>query len=120
MIVRRMRASEGDQLRRIRLAAVRESPDAFAPTYDVEMQRPRSFWDEWAVAASAGDAGATFFALADHKVVGMVGAYRPGGRRDAAIFAMWAAPTVRGTGVGRRLLGAAVSWAEASEPGAAI
>jgi ribosomal protein S18 acetylase RimI-like enzyme len=119
-IVRRMRAMEGDRLRRVRLAALRESPEAFAPTYDAERQRPQSFWDEWASAASAGDSGATFFALADHTVIGMVGAYRPGGRGVAEIFAMWASPAVRGAGVGRRLLRAAVSWAETSDPSAAI
>jgi RimJ/RimL family protein N-acetyltransferase len=115
-----MRVDEVDQLRTVRLAALRESPDAFGPTYEVESQRSRAFWEEWAAAASAGDAGATFFAEAGPDVVGIVGAYRPGVRGDVEIFGMWIAARVRGAGAGRQLLEACLSWADECSPRGAI
>lgn len=118
--VRRVLTREGEALKIVRLAALRESPDAFGPTWEAESQRPPHFWEGWATSASTGDAGATFFAMLGVDVVGMVGGYRPDLRNEVEVFGMWTAPTVRRNGAGSQLLQATMTWAEEGGFGATI
>jgi GNAT superfamily N-acetyltransferase len=118
LTIRRVRRDEGDALRAIRLAALKESPFAFASTYEGEAARTD---DEWTARARLGAEGVhrvTFFASVNDRIVGLVGGLRP--QADGFVVdlvSMWTAPEVRRAGVGRALVGAVLDWArEISAP----
>ena len=96
-----MRAGEGEKLRELRLAALRDSPGAFTATAEGDAARPMRHWDEMAqgpgVVLIAGDWG------------GMAGIYIDEGRPH--VWGMWVAPSHRRTGAGRALLETACEWA---------
>lgn len=114
IVVRRIRPDEADLLRNVRLAALADTPSAFASTYADESLLTEEDWSDRARAGSAGATRATFFAVADDDIVGLVGGYSP----DPAscrveLVSMWTHPAVRRTGVGRLLVNAVFDWARA-------
>lgn len=110
--VQRVRASDAPTLKRVRLAALQDSPSAFGSTYAAEADRPDTEWEERARLGSAGDDRATFFAYVGNDVVGIVGGYREDGGRDTVdLVSMWVSPSHRGRGVGRALVDAVLGWA---------
>lgn len=61
---------------------------------------------------AAGDRGATFFAISDGSVVGLVSAHRPiPAALSAELVSMWVSPPHRGAGVAAELVTAVVAWA---------
>lgn len=111
--VRRLDASEWPRYREIRLAALRDSPDAFGSTWAAESRRPDEHWQQTALRRSGGDDEVVFVAADDADAwVGLVGAYRPGEMgADVDLVSMWVAPAARGAGVGHLLVRAVVEWA---------
>lgn len=113
--VRRIRAGEGTLLHDVRLAALADAPAAFGSTFTEEVGRPASAWDGDAAARATGFETANFFAEEDGRVLGMVGAFRPADAVDAVeLVSMWVHPDGRGRGLGERLVGAVVDWADAA------
>jgi RimJ/RimL family protein N-acetyltransferase len=113
VLVRRIRGSEWEAYRAIRLAALSDAPDAFASTYDAEENRPDHEWQQRAEANATSD-GSTLFVLVDDDDgwQGMAGGYSPGEPpADVELISMWLAPACRGTGQGAALVDAVVSWA---------
>ena len=108
--VRRIRPGEGPLLKRVRLAALLDTPTAFAKTHAEESTYTDDEWENRAAAWAAGDGGATFFAEAGGSVVGLVGTHRPG---PAELVSMWVEPESRGSGVAEALVDAVVEWAGA-------
>jgi GNAT superfamily N-acetyltransferase len=88
-------------VRDLRLRALADSPDAYGPTLQQDLEKPETYWREWA----AGRPG-TFQAFAafegDHPV-GLVSGMR---RADGSgkFGAVWADPSTRGKGIGRALV----------------
>lgn len=114
VLVRPVRVEEGPLLRQLRLAALLESPTAFARRYEDEVTYPSSFWAERARAQAAGESSAGFFALRDATPCGLVAAVDEGER--VGLFSMWVAPEARGRGAGRALALAVCAWAEERRP----
>jgi hypothetical protein len=85
LIVRRIRSDEGARLRHVRLAALNDSPSAFASTYAVEATLPAADWSQRAADTASGDDSAIFLALVDDEVVGVVGTFRTA--LDSAVVA---------------------------------
>ncbi len=111
-LVRRIRPNEGAALRDMRLAALADTPSAFGSTYAGEALRTAEDWADRARAGSAGLERATFFAVADGGIVGLVGGYRPEPTSSRAeLVSMWTHPAARRTGVGRLLVDAVLDWA---------
>lgn len=111
-VVRRIRPDDGADLRDVRLAALADAPSAFASTYAREALRTAEDWADRARAGSAGSQQATFFAVADDGIVGLVGAYRPlPSSSRVELVSMWTHPAARRTGVGRLLVVAVLNWA---------
>jgi ribosomal protein S18 acetylase RimI-like enzyme len=113
--VRRFTADEWRIYRALRLRALRESPDAFGSTFDLEVVRVDSDWqDRLARAATASDE-LPLVALVDDTPAGLCW-----GRVDelepdvADLFQVWVAPEYRGHGVSRLLVETAVTWARAA------
>lgn len=113
-VVRRVRPGEAATLRRVRLAALKDTPSAFGSTYAAESLRGDEEWAERCELGSSGQDRATFFAESDQEIVGLVGGYRAeGASHTVELVSMWSAPSVRRSGVGRALVGAVLDWAKA-------
>jgi ribosomal protein S18 acetylase RimI-like enzyme len=109
--VRRVRASDGAVVKRVRLSALKADPSSFEATYAHEAAFAEGEWDGWAAGDASGDEMTTLLALRDRKPVGIVAAYRD--ETQPWLFhvvAMWVAPEVRRTGLGRRLLREIEKW----------
>jgi GNAT superfamily N-acetyltransferase len=105
------RAVSGDEpiLRRLRLAAMTDSPEAFGSTYEREAARTADDWARWIAN------GSTFLADSTAGVPNGLVAAIPD-RVDPSVvhlMAMWVDPTARGTGAAEALIAAVVSWASA-------
>jgi GNAT superfamily N-acetyltransferase len=99
-------------LKRVRLAALEDAPAAFGSTYAAEANRPEVEWVDRAVAGSEGSDRATFFALLNGEVVGLVGGCRDEPSSPIVeLVSMWVAPHVRHQGVGGALVAAVTEWA---------
>lgn len=103
--VRRLGAEEWEAFRAVRLAALGDSPEAFASTLSVEESRSE---DEW-----RGRLGQRVQLLASRQgqVVGTIGLVRADGEAIGEVISMWVAPSARGSGVGDALLQAAIEAA---------
>jgi ribosomal protein S18 acetylase RimI-like enzyme len=109
--VRRIAADEGRELRRMRLAAIADSPGTFATTLAVARARPFQRWDQVAEASCEGGEQATWFAEHAGEAAGMINAYRSGDE-TVTLTSLWAAPGHRHLGVADALMGRAIEWAE--------
>jgi RimJ/RimL family protein N-acetyltransferase len=110
---RRIRPDDARLLKRVRLAALLDSPSAFASTFERESKATDERWDELATERSAGTDHATFFAQAGDDVVGLVGAHRVDAQ-TVDLVSMWIVPVARGRGVGAVLVETVVEWADGS------
>lgn len=102
--IRLLEVHEWRLLRALRLAALRDAPDAFGPTFEAAEAEPDSVWRRYA-RGFASDAPALLVAERDGRGVGLVSAARVG--TTGRIGAMWVDPAERGAGLARRLLAAA-------------
>lgn len=110
--VRRIRPDEGELLRRVRLAALSDSPAAFGSTYSRELLLSDDEWADRARRSASGSERALFFAVDEgESVVGLAGGYRPDGTAsDVELISMWTDPSARRSGVGRQLVDAVIEW----------
>ena len=100
-----------ERVRRIRLRALADAPDAFGTTLAEDEARPLG---EWRGRLEEPET-ATFLATADGEDVGLVtGRPFEGREGDAGLFGMWVAPGFRGRGMGGGLVDAVVAWARAA------
>ena len=113
--VRRLRADEGELLRRVRLRALAESPRAFGATLADEAALPDEEWQRRAAAGAAGDEQIVFLALDGVGApLGMAGGrWFDEHREVVALWGMWLEPTARGTGLAASLVQAVSDWAAA-------
>jgi len=107
--VRRIRPEDWHVLRELRLASLRDAPEAFGQRYEEAGVSDDRDWMATARAASSGDRRVWFIAWQDGRPVGLVqGRRRP--PSDCLLFSMWVAPKARGSGTGRALVQAVEDW----------
>jgi ribosomal protein S18 acetylase RimI-like enzyme len=112
--VRSVRAAEWREYRDIRLAALRESPSAFASSYAREAAFGDDTWQARTRASQDGKSSSIVIASDRRgRWVGLVSGYRPGEGVDAELVSLWVDPAARNHGLGRLLVDAVVSWAAA-------
>ncbi len=133
IVVRRIHPDDVMALKSVRLAALLDSPSAFASSYEKERDRSDDEWRARAEQGSSGDSSITFLAwLEDNagrqsgstnptdvqsieqtadRPVGLVSAFVSGPTTDVELVSMWTSPIVRGKGVGRSLVDAVLLWA---------
>lgn len=107
---RRIQPGEGGLLRRVRLAALLDTPSAFGSSYEAEAPQSDQRWAELAAQRADGPDHATFFALDGGRAVGLVGGHRVT-QDTVELVSMWTSPEGRGQGVGALLVEAVVEWA---------
>ena len=95
-------------VRDVRLRALEDSPDAFGVTLADARAQPEEIW----LQRLAGP-NPTFLAVRDGHGLGMGGGFLPPEPDVAWIWGMWTEPAARGLGVGRQILEAVVTWADA-------
>jgi GNAT superfamily N-acetyltransferase len=99
------------ELKRVRLRALADSPQAFERTLAEELAMPE---DEWHRRATPTDASANFLAVDGGGARGLVGVFREAEDHDLAhLVAMWVDPAARGRGIGGSLVDAVVQWCAA-------
>lgn len=116
--VRRVRMSEADRVRSIRLEALRDpaAAIAFLETIEQAEQRPLDFWQERAVGAALSDDAAQFIAESGRDWVGTVSVLIPRAQSEesparAGVVAVYVRPSHRGSGILDSLLKSAAEWA---------
>ncbi len=106
------RATLGDKslLRKVRLQALSEAPDAFGSTYEREVARTNSEWQQWLTPAATFILGDTNGE--EEEARGIIA-----GLRDSTdptvvhLMAMWVHPAIRGSGAADGLVAAVLGWA---------
>jgi GNAT superfamily N-acetyltransferase len=107
--IREAGAGDWQAMRDVRLAALRDAPQAFASTYEREVAFTEADWQR----RIAG--GGSFLAYAPElgtAPAGIAGGFEiaPG---TIELVSMWVSPQARGHGIGQALVQAVVGWARA-------
>jgi GNAT superfamily N-acetyltransferase len=103
LVVRRLRPEDWRTLREVRLAALADSPDAFASRLD----REEAFTeDDWRFRITNG---CSVVAFRDAVPVGLAGGYLHDGVPE--LIAMWVRPDARGGGAAGGLVDEVAAWA---------
>lgn len=111
VLVRPFRIDEWRLFRALRLAALAESPGAFASTSEREAAFDDGTWQD---RVAASEAKVSFLAELAGEPVGVAHGQLDATRASQAwLMAMWVSPTRRGVGVGAALVEAVSSWASA-------
>ena len=110
--VRRIKPDDWQLLRELRLASLRDAPEAFGQTHENALAIPDEEWRQMARATTSGDSRLWLLAFLDGADAGLVQARRRA-PDDCLIFSMWVAPAARRSGVGRLLIDTAADWARA-------
>jgi ribosomal protein S18 acetylase RimI-like enzyme len=110
-----VRRRDWREYRKIRLAALKNTPSAFSSTWREEASMAPPQWMERAQRSQDGEKLTLVAAVDDAgRWVGLAGGYRPVGEEvDAELVSMWVAPDCRGSGIGVELVHAVLAWAEA-------
>jgi GNAT superfamily N-acetyltransferase len=110
--LRRIQPSDAAVLRRVRLAALEDAPDAFGTTLAKAEALEAESWAGLAEARASGDKGATFFVEDNAAAWGMAaGVQSDHDPATADLISMWVTPSHRRRGVGLMLVDAVVAWA---------
>jgi len=107
IVIEQLKPENWKRLKALRLAALKESPDAFGST----LQRAQTYEDsDWKKGIQDI---ATFVAVKDGVDQGLVRcAEDKSDPSSLFLISMWVAPTARRNGLGEKLIAAAVEWAQ--------
>jgi RimJ/RimL family protein N-acetyltransferase len=105
--IKRLSSDEWRTVRKIRLAALKDSPNWFWATYDEEVDKPEAWWRDFI------EAGAWFIAHEGDDPVGIAAAIRDPelDESDRQLISMWVVPEARNRGIGAGLVDAVMTWA---------
>jgi ribosomal protein S18 acetylase RimI-like enzyme len=105
LTVRTLDGDDWQAFRQVRLAALRDAPDAFASSYEEEQDYDEAFWRLRLGRSSR------LLASLDEQPVGIVSVGRAQEDDVAELFGMWVVPEQRGKGVAWQLTEAAAEHA---------
>lgn len=113
--IRRVKTGEADLYRRVRLESLRESPEAFASTYEAALSRNHESWLAQADASASGKDRATFIVLADQPI-GLAAIYRNDDLpNEGELIQVWVSPCSRGCKVATDLMDSVFHWAASND-----
>jgi RimJ/RimL family protein N-acetyltransferase len=108
--IRRLTPEDAALYRSIRLAGLKESPEAFGSTFDAEFTKPLAwFFDRLS-------SSVVFGANGNAKILGVAGFAIRDGQKEAhkgLLWGMYVRPEARGAGIARRLVEAVIAFARA-------
>lgn len=114
-IVRPFQPTEWQLYRDLRLAALREAPDAFGSTLAREEAFPGEEWITRLANGASSSLDRPLVAEDDGRAVGMCWVrIDPDDTTSAALYQLWVQPDARRRGIGQALLEAAMRWAHAA------
>ena len=95
-------ATEAERLKSLRLAALKDAPYAYGAVYEVDKDKPISFWQQTLVNSN------WFFTSIDGVDIGLIGVEKAAEDRgsDCWIFGWWIEQSFRGQGVAALMLNA--------------
>lgn len=96
----------------MRLTSLRESPSAFASTYEAALNRSSESWSEQADTTAQGSDRATFIAFSGDSPIGIAALYRDKERMDVGeVLQVWVSPEYRSKGIAIDIMDAVFQWA---------
>ena len=111
-IVRPFRSKEWRLYRDLRLAALADSPNAFASLFALEQPRPDMEWEKQFAEGVSSHTDLPLVAELEGQPCGFVWVkVEPPEHNMARLYQTWVSPQYRRVGVGRLLLETAVTWA---------
>jgi RimJ/RimL family protein N-acetyltransferase len=114
--IRRIRRDEVDLYKAIRLGALRESPSAFAATYEDALGRSPESWSSQVQDLSEGADRCAFVALDGSRPVGICALYPVGSDpRTGELMQVWVALEHRSTPLASELVRDVIAWARSRE-----
>ncbi|MEM7019672.1 MAG: GNAT family N-acetyltransferase [Pseudomonadota bacterium] len=106
MEIQRIKPTEWERFKILRLAALADAPDAFDSTLEMAKAWPNENWQGQAANIP------TFIASIDNTDIGIVRvATEAPNPSDAYLISMWVSPSARGRRVGEHLVTAAIDYA---------
>ena len=110
--IRRIHLHEGLLYKRIRLASLSDSPEAFATTFATATRRSMESWNEQADSTAVGADRVTVLAFYDDEPIGVGALYRDNQNKDfGELIQFWVDPEHREGLVAGKLLKWILSWA---------
>jgi ribosomal protein S18 acetylase RimI-like enzyme len=112
LIVRPFEPHEWPLYRELRLAGLREAPDAFGSTLEREQAFPEELWMTRLAAGAASPIDRPLVAEYAGRAAGLCWVrIDPNDESTAALYQVWVHPDARRRGIGQRLLESAMLWA---------
>jgi GNAT superfamily N-acetyltransferase len=110
--VRRIRSSDAEIYKRLRLTALKDIPVAFTTTCESALIRTAESWSAQVEEAARGEDRGIFIAFCGQEPVGMAALYRDEENPHIGeVLQMWVSPPYRSQGVGQHLMDSIVNWA---------
>ncbi|HEX9095857.1 MAG TPA: GNAT family N-acetyltransferase [Candidatus Dormibacteraeota bacterium] len=105
LVIRRLAAADWAAFRDVRLAALRDAPEAFGSTASEAEKLDEAEWRRRL------EQRAVFLAEVNSQGAGLAAGIEADQPHEAELISMWVAPGWRGHGVGDRLVDAVLAWA---------
>ena len=110
--IRRIKCGEGLLYKRMRLASLSDSPNAFSTTFENASCRDLDSWNEQADSTAVGIDRVTIFAFFNDEPVGIAALYRDDQDKDSGeVIQFWVDPVHRGGILAGKLIEEVFSWA---------
>lgn len=108
----RLRPSDWEIYRALRLGSLEESPDAFGSTHEAEARQDDRHWQS-RLSKADPESDYPIVAKLDDEPMGLAWArIEPESQVAGHIYQMWVSPEARGRGVGGALMRAMIAWFE--------
>ena len=117
--VRRVRVEEWEQLRDLRLRALRSDPLAFATTFAAANERTEVQWQDWVRTGATSEWNCMVVAEeAPGTLLGLGAVFLQ--EHHFTLVSMWVDPSARGRGIGSALVETLLAWVDRTLPGADV
>ncbi len=115
LLIREVEADDWREMKRIRLKALFESPNAFCSRYEDQAKFPDAEWQRRASSWSEDPDTGFFMVFDDQVCLGMAGVSRNADKDGVShAYSVWIEPELRGSGVASKLMAFLEEWSLSS------